>query len=101
MNPEEHEKRSIAAITGNTITLDSPLAYDHYGDPTITVSNFVGDLDMRAAVGHLTRNIKISGSHDPNMWGCRVLIYQFTEPGAAFASRGYGKFDGVEWDNCG
>lgn len=56
---------------------------------------------MRTAVGHLTRNIKISGSHDPNMWGCRVLIYQFTEPGHQFSSRGYGKFDGVEWDNCG
>lgn len=33
----------------------------------------IGTLDMRAVVGHLTRNVKISGSKDNN-WGCRVLI---------------------------
>jgi hypothetical protein len=36
---------------------------------------------MRAAVGHLTRNIKIVGSDDNGGagWGCRVLVYQFIE----------------------
>ena len=38
------------------------MQYNHYGDPDVTIrKDGVGELDMRAAVGHLTRNIKIVG----------------------------------------
>lgn len=65
----------IISITNNTISLQTPLQYFHYGSQNITVSststkpgeinigsNFGVNLDMRAAVGHITRNIKIRGS---------------------------------------
>ena len=38
------------------------MQYNHYGDLDITIKkNGIGEMDMRAAVGHLTRNIKIVG----------------------------------------
>ena len=54
---------------------------------------------MRAAVGHLTRNIKISAAADPNNWGCRVLVYNYLD--GTFAKRGYVILNGVEIANCG
>jgi cell migration-inducing and hyaluronan-binding protein len=51
------ERRTIAAIRGNSITLDKPLAYMHYGEITFQV-------DQRGEVGLLTRNIKIQASAD-------------------------------------
>ena len=61
----------------------------------------MGQLDMRTGVGHLTRNIKISGNVESTGWGCRVLIYSFNETGAPIESRGYATLNGVEWINCG
>jgi len=50
--------------------------YDHYGAPDVTITkDGIGKLDMRAAVGHLTRNIKIIGGDNDQGFGCRVLIY--------------------------
>jgi hypothetical protein len=54
-NPRQAETRHISAISGNTITLDAPLAYMHYGEITFGV-------DERGEVGLLTRNIKVQGS---------------------------------------
>jgi cell migration-inducing and hyaluronan-binding protein len=51
------EKRSIAAISGDTITLDQPLQYMHFGKITFGV-------DERGEVGMLTRNILIHASPD-------------------------------------
>ncbi len=56
-NPRQAERRSIAAISGNTITLDKPLDYMHFGKITY-------DVDERGEVGLLTRNIKIQASPD-------------------------------------
>src|SRR5690606_19673553 len=50
-DPRQAEKRSIAAIRGNTLTLDQPLQYMHFGKITF-------DVDQRGEVGLLTRNIK-------------------------------------------
>ncbi len=33
-NPRQAERRTIAVISGNTITLDKPLAYMHFGKIT-------------------------------------------------------------------
>jgi cell migration-inducing and hyaluronan-binding protein len=51
------EKRTIAAIAGNAITLDQPLKYMHFGKITFGV-------DERGEVGLLTRNIVIQASND-------------------------------------
>jgi hypothetical protein len=51
------EKRTIAAVAGNVITLDQPLKYMHFGKITFGV-------DERGEVGLLTRNILIQASDD-------------------------------------
>jgi hypothetical protein len=56
-NPRQAERRTIAAISGNTITLDKKLDYMHFGKITFGV-------DERGEVGLLTRNIKIQASPD-------------------------------------
>jgi hypothetical protein len=56
-DPAQTEKRTIAAINGNAITLDQPLKYMHFGKITFGV-------DERGEVGLLTRNIRIQASDD-------------------------------------
>jgi cell migration-inducing and hyaluronan-binding protein len=56
-DPRQAERRTIRAISGNTITLDRPLAYMHFGKVTFGV-------DERGEVGLLTRNIVIQASED-------------------------------------
>jgi hypothetical protein len=56
-NPRQAETRYISAISGNTITLDEPLEYMHFGEITYGV-------DERGEVGLLTRNIKVQASED-------------------------------------
>src|SRR6185503_4042768 len=54
-DPRQPERRTIAAIRGNNITLDKKLDYMHFGKITFGV-------DERGEVGLLTRNIKIQAS---------------------------------------
>ena len=56
-DPRQAERRTIAAVSGNTITLTEPLEYMHFGKITYGV-------DERGEVGLLTRNIKIQASED-------------------------------------
>jgi hypothetical protein len=56
-DPRQAERRTIASIRGNTITLDKPLQYMHFGKITFEV-------DQRGEVGLLSRNIKIQASED-------------------------------------
>src|SRR5690606_37079387 len=56
-DPRQAEKRTITAVRGNTLTLDRPLQYMHFGKITF-------DVDQRGEVGLLTRNIKIQASED-------------------------------------
>src|SRR5688572_10648225 len=56
-DPRQAERRTIAAIRGNNITLDKKLDYMHFGKITF-------DVDQRGEVGLLTRNIKIQASED-------------------------------------
>jgi cell migration-inducing and hyaluronan-binding protein len=55
--PRQAETRHITAISRNTLTLDEPLEYMHFGEITFGV-------DQRGEVGLLTRNIKINASAD-------------------------------------
>src|SRR5579864_3648517 len=56
-DPHQAERRTIAAIRGNTITLDNKLDYMHFGKITF-------DVDERGEVGMLSRNILIQASPD-------------------------------------
>lgn len=56
-NPRQAEKRMITAVSGNSLTLDRPLEYMHFGQITFGV-------DQRGEVGLLTRNIRIQASED-------------------------------------
>src|SRR5688572_13768348 len=56
-DPRQAERRTIAAIRGNTITLDKQLEFMHFGKVTF-------DVDERGEVGLLTRNIKLQASAD-------------------------------------
>src|ERR1700691_4460638 len=56
-DPHQAEERTIAAIRGNTITLDKKLDYMHFGKITF-------DVDERGEVGMLSRNIVIQASPD-------------------------------------
>ena len=56
-DPRQAERRTIAAISGNAITLDRKLDYMHFGKVTF-------DVDQRGEVGLLTRNITIQASAD-------------------------------------
>src|SRR5580693_6196294 len=56
-DPHQAERRTVAAIRGNTITLDKKLDYMHYGKITFGV-------DERGEVGMLSRNIVIQASPD-------------------------------------
>jgi cell migration-inducing and hyaluronan-binding protein len=56
-DPRQAERRTIAAVSGNRITLDKKLDYMHFGKITF-------DVDERGEVAMLTRNIKIQASPD-------------------------------------
>jgi len=56
-DPRQAERRTIAAVSGNALTLDEPLKYMHFGEITFGV-------DERGEVGLLTRNIRIQASDD-------------------------------------
>jgi cell migration-inducing and hyaluronan-binding protein len=56
-DPRQAERRTVSAISGNTITLDRNLEFMHYGEITF-------DVDERGEVGMLTRNVKIQASAD-------------------------------------
>jgi cell migration-inducing and hyaluronan-binding protein len=85
-NPRQAERRTISAISGNTITLDRPLDYMHFGKITYGV-------DERGEVGLLTRNIRIQASEDAaqTFFGGHIM--------AMVTSRMY--VDGVELNRMG
>src|SRR6187431_217595 len=56
-NPRQSERRTISAISGNTLTLDKKLDYMHFGKVTF-------DVDERGEVAMITRNIKLQASAD-------------------------------------
>jgi len=56
-NPRQAEERTVTAVAGNTLTLDKPLTYMHFGEVTFGV-------DERGEVAMLSRNIKIQASQD-------------------------------------
>jgi hypothetical protein len=76
----EYETATILSIDATTgyITLTAALQYTHYGDPSITVSSVHGNLDTRAKVGHISRNIKILSGTDSG-WGFSIYVYGYMD----------------------
>src|SRR5580704_12312647 len=85
-DPRQAERRIIAAISGNKITLDKKLDYMHFGKITF-------DVDERGEVGLLTRNIKLQASADAeqSFYGGHVM--------AMVGSKMF--VDGVEFNRMG
>jgi cell migration-inducing and hyaluronan-binding protein len=73
-DPHQAEERTIAAISGNTITLDKKLDYMHFGKITF-------DVDERGEVGMLSRNILIQASHDADqdLFGGHIMAMSGSE----------------------
>jgi hypothetical protein len=85
-DPHQAEQRTIAAIRGNTITLDKKLDSMHFGKITF-------DVDERGEVGMLSRNILIQASPDADqtLFGGHIM--------AMSASKMF--VDGVELNRMG
>ncbi len=61
------ERFVLTAVSGNTVTLDKPLKFMHWGETETHDNNIVGTakvVDERAEVGLLTRNITIQAIAD-------------------------------------
>jgi hypothetical protein len=89
MAPKEFEKVTITGINRSTISFTPALQYSHFGDVNPTIVKPYGTLDMRTAVGHLTRNIKIvAGSNDT--WGFTLIQFGYSRQvdGVAVISTG-------------
>ncbi|EAR99597.2 IPT/TIG domain protein (macronuclear) [Tetrahymena thermophila SB210] len=113
----QNEEFTITAVTGNKVTLNAPAKYYHYGASGVTLSetwdSYTQQLDLRAQVVYLSRNIRIIGSTPTSgiAWGCRVLNFYWQivadKNGNALPDdqqlhmRGILNWNGVEMDNCG
>jgi len=97
----ETERRTIASISGNTITLTEALEFDHLGTEA-TLSDG-SKYQMRAEVGILTRNVRVVGNDykliDKQQFGGRVLIGEFIQDDITYT--GYGRFANVEFAVAG
>ena len=71
------EVRTIAAVNGRRLELDRALDYQHYGDvQTFANEKRHWEIDTRAEVGLLSRNIRIRGDEDSEdtRFGGHVMI---------------------------
>ena len=70
----EAERKTITAINGSTITVDTPFMYKHIA---VVETHGADMLEMRAEVGLLTRNIKMRGDTETSvskMYGSHLLL---------------------------
>jgi len=98
------DARIIDSISGNQITLTEPLDYEHYGASSVD-SAISGEIDIRAEVVHLTRNIKVTGSNE-DRWGAHVVTAHNDESTfvndniVTITRKGWAHIDHVEFANC-
>ncbi|MEM8861601.1 MAG: G8 domain-containing protein, partial [Chloroflexota bacterium] len=60
-DPREAEQVTVTAVDGNQVSFTPALQHDHWG----TIQTYEGkEVDQRAEVGLLTRNIRIQGDED-------------------------------------
>ncbi|ROT65416.1 putative fibrocystin-L [Penaeus vannamei] len=99
--PTETEVRMVTAVSGNTLTLDAPLIYEHLGE-THTLSDGTQYV-MAGEVGLLTHQIVIEGSDYAGLnaegFGGRVLVSTLTSEGVDY--QGSAQLSCVEFKNMG
>lgn len=84
-NPAEAEQRTIIAIDGALLTLDTPLAFRHFGE----IQTFAGrSVDTRAPVALLDRNVVIQGDAGSTASGFGGHVMLMGSPGASVRVRG-------------
>ncbi len=79
---EQAEERTVVAVEGTTLTLDTPLEVEHWGE----LQSYAGQtIDERAEVGLLSRNIVIRGDDvsDDDGFGGHIIVL---EAGSAHVS---------------
>jgi len=84
------EEFTIAAVSGNTLTLSAPLKYEHFGQ----AQSYGGKtLESRAEVALLSRNITVQGdaTSDTSKFGAQVMTMD----------GGQARIDGVEFARGG
>ena len=82
LNQAEDFTITAVANGGQTITLDAPLQYMHYGEiETYSNGDRSWDLDMRAEVALLTRDVTIQGDADSaiNRYGGHTMVMMGAE----------------------
>ncbi|KAK3879633.1 hypothetical protein Pcinc_015818 [Petrolisthes cinctipes] len=97
----ETEIRVVTSVSGSTLTLDSPLNFDHIAE-THTLHSGQVEVTLAGEVGLLTRNIVIEGNKYPgfeNKLGGRVIVSRLTQDGLDY--EGFAKLDAVEFRNMG
>ena len=101
-NMEHTDLRTITNILTGTgeIKLDKALSYFHYGaaNPINYDTNVLGSLktlDMRAEVGHLSRNIVIEGDKTDN-WGMNILTPNYITNKSGTQIQGNLRVHGIE-----
>jgi hypothetical protein len=100
-NYTQYEKVTITQIStdGKIITFTPALRFNHYGD-TNTFNTAHGNIDLRAKIAHLNRNITIVTGPDYG-WGVNVLVYGYVEPISNITRVGSVKFSGVQIQDGG
>jgi parallel beta-helix repeat protein len=94
----------IQGIDGKNITLTQSLAYTHYGSVSASDSD-TSNIDIRAEVVHLTRNIKVQGTNE-DKWGAHVVTAHNRDSGflngqlVSVERKGDAIIDHVEFVNC-
>ncbi len=93
----EAERRTITAISGKTITLNDTFKFSHFAGVESYGASGSDKLEMRAEVGLLTRNIKMTGDSDSveNNYGSHLLLTGSAENGLV------GHVAYTEFFNCG
>gem|GEM_PF-768001 len=90
VNPLEAEELTVVSSVGRTVTFTPPLQFAHYGQIQMVDGK---ELDMRAEVGLLTRNIVIEGdaASETTAFGGHLMIMD----------GGNGYIEGVEFFRMG
>lgn len=97
-NYDQYEKVQITAISSDTISFTPALIYNHFGDNVVSTTK--GQLDMRAEVILLTRNVKISGDSVGN-WGCTIQTIGYYPIDSNSYVQGNFKANGLQIEGCG
>ncbi|XP_068250285.1 fibrocystin-L-like [Palaemon carinicauda] len=98
----ETEIRTITAVSGSTITVNSPLEFEHLGE-SFTLGDGTTSVSMAGEVGILSRNIRIEGNDYPTIqedsFGGRIVVSKLNAEGLEYV--GQVQLSNVEFKNMG